>query len=910
MKKRYYVIGLGGYGSKLAEELSRKIKEDGSSAFSLAFDTDHNEIEKNNCDNKFDLSSNEDFSSVIKKLEKKKINFFPDSDCIELNYAKIASMNRGASLWRLKAYLSFINYMSIDENKNRLDSLVEEIAFNQDIYSEIYFIGSLAGGTSSALALPLALYLKKNFRELNYKNYKCIFFATTPDIFAQSFNGELKTKAFANAYATLSEINTVNLIACRKDSKKFKLGGEDMPFGILFDGGSGEYSFKACVPFNDIVLFDRMAGVTSVEAFRLTVEKYIYYYYLGLVELEKNQSFDDIRIYSGYTVSEINYSIENNINYISKYITNKKLKEEFCNVYQLIKNSENIIELNNSKKQNISDVEKFALSMVQYIESLKDEKFDKPALLLGRGEEFEYIGDITDDYFSEEYCNKLREYFNDLIDKDEELLEFNKKLKNNYYSKEKNNKIFFNSKKKSDKLKEFNEYYSNLFDKLKDLINNLIGKYFNNSEINKIIFENKELLIKNLIIKDGNYIHPTLALVKLSQLFNIISIREKHYNILKQEEINACLLFNKSPEKLFELSNFERSKKGYGSLSGTRLLNVFENKNNEITKPKKIFNKNKNLFKINNPNIDEKYLLSDFNKVLENLLDAVYGIFISKISKSISNLIENYLNIYENTIYWNKELEKSLSDLLTSDNVANGFYEVHATLSDRLKDVNIYIKEINKKGFEEIDNKYGEIAYLCAKDFNLDFKKDYTLNFINNLCEIEKVFFLNSELHDKLLKSNVLSIMCEPTVKDFSKSLLKSACNIKPYLLTENNPKEIEKRTLYICSEVANYILSNSNSLGLRETEMERAVEELLSDMGDFETQVKIYDGISNKKAFAVAIKSAVSLSSISKINCEDDFALYKSHYQKAIKNKSEYCSEMWNPHVFLLDGKTELSNI
>ncbi len=910
MKKKYYVIGIGGYGTKLAEELCQKIKDNGSSAFSLAFDTDHNEIEVNPCDYKFDLSVPEDFSSVISKLEKKKINFFTDVDSIELNYAKSTGMDRGASLWRMKAYISFVNYLSVEENKNRLDSLIEEIAFNQEIHSEIYFVGSLAGGTSSGLTLPIALYFKKSFRELNYKNYKTLFFATTPDIFTVSLGGELKTKAFANAYATLSEINTVNLIAGRRDSKKFKIGDEKMPFGILFDGASGEYSYKACAPFDDIVLFDRMASVTSIDAFRLIVGNYIYYYYLGLVNLEKNKSFEDIGIYSGYSVSELNYSLENNVNYISKYVTNKKINQEFIKVYQVFKNIDNIDDINTLKGKNISDVEKFAKSLIQSVENLKDEALDKPSLLLGRGEEFDYQNDISDDDFATGFCNKLRVYFNDLINEDEEYLEFNKKLKYSYFTKEEKNKIKFNSKGKKNELKEFTDHYKEIFNQLKTLINKLIEKYFNNLEFEKLIFKNEEILIKNYIIEDGKYLHPSLAIVKLSQIFNLICLRQKNYAILSEQEINSIIKSNKMPEKLLEIKGFSIARKGYGKLNGQRLINVFEKISEEIIAPKKLFRKNKNIFEIKNPSNDEKYLLSDFNKVLENVINAVYGIFISKISKSISDLIEKYCKLYENAIFWNKELEKNLSDLIVDENIASGFYEVRSTLQDRLEDVNDYIYEIKKRGYNEIDNRYGEITYNSAINFDADCEKNCALNYIENLYNSEKELLIDSELYKRMLEFNVLSAMCEPSVKAYSKSFLKRACNIKPYLLTGNNPKEIENRTLFVNREVADYVLSNSNNLGLRETMPERAIEELLSDMGDFETQVKIYDGISSSKAFAVAVKSAVRLDSITKINCEDDIALYKTYYQKAIKNKSEYCSEMWNPHVFLLDGKTELSNI
>ena len=134
----------------------------------------------------------------------------------------------------------------------------------------------------------------------------------------------------------------------------------------------------------------------------------------------------------------------------------------------------------------------------------------------------EFIEDILYDCFARRFCDKTRAYFNDLIKEDEEIVQIKEKLKNKYFTKEKNNKINFNSKRKIDKLKEFNDYYKKLYNELKSLINSLIKKYFNNLEIEKLIFEDEELSVKNYITEEGNYVHPNLALLNLSQIFNLI----------------------------------------------------------------------------------------------------------------------------------------------------------------------------------------------------------------------------------------------------------------------------------------------------------------------------------------------------------------------------------------------------
>ncbi len=910
MEKKYYVIGLGGYGSKLAEELSLKMKKDGSSVVSIAFDTDNYEIGDNACDYKFDLSAQGNFDSVVTNLLKKnKIKLFPDFESIELNYAKCLHMSRGSSLWRMKAYICFINFMCDENNKKTLDSLIEKIAFNPSVESEVYFVGSLAGGTSTALTLPIALYFKKTFRELNYKNYKTIYFASTPDIFGVLLNTELKTKAFANAYATLLEINTVNSVAFKRESHEIAIGNEKMPFGELFNGTSGEFSYKACAPFNDIVLFDRTAGVASIDNFRLTVGSYIYYYHKGLVNLEKNKSFDDMGIYSSFCVSELNYNLENNVNYVSKYITNKKIHEEFNKAYNLFIKTQKGDYLVGNSKEKVSETEEFTRAVVKCVQSLYDEKLDKPSILLNRNENYDFGEDIAFNDGEIKYYNLIRVYFNQLIKENVEFSEINNKLNKSYFAKKEENKIYFENKKKKDKLQEFKDYYKDIYNQIKEFLNNLIEQYFNDNEIEKLIFENDKLSIENIIKIDDKYIQPTLALVKLSYFYNILCQRQRAYSKLSEAEIQRSIIYKDTPIKIFELKDLLTAKRGYASLSSFRLINTFENKKIEQEKLINTKKKNKNIYDIKNPKHEEFYLISDLKKALDNSVDVIFGIFITKITKSVEVLIENYRKLYENTHLINKKLKNDLIDLTYCDDSSSVVYNARSNEDERLKDVNDYLFEINNNDYSDIDNKYGKAVFEFVKNLEGEIGNDLS-DITEKLSSSEIERFKQSNFYSMLESKNVLSAMCEPRIDNYSKSLLKRASNIRPHFITANRPSEIERRTLYLSKGVAEYVLSKKDELLLRETALDKAVEELLSSMGDFDTQVNIFDELSNSEIFVIAKKCAVNLDSIVKVSSEGEIALYKAEYHKAIRNKSEYCSEMWNPHIFLLDGKTKLCNI
>ncbi len=911
MEKKYYVIGLGGYGSKLAEELGLKIKKDCSSVVSVAFDTDNCELQANGCDYKFNLSSMGNFDSVVSNLSKKKnIELFHNFDDIEFNYARSLHMNKGSSLWRMKAYVSFINFMCDDKNKRQLDSFIEEIAFKPNVESEFYFVGSLAGGTSSALALPLALYFKKLFKELNYRNYKTVFFASAPDVFAMQLNAELKSKAFANAYATLSEINTVNSIANRRGAKKFIIGGENLPFGELFNGENGEYNYRACAPFNDIVIFDRTPSINSVETFRLNVCSYIYYYFLGLVNLEKSNLFGDLGIYSSYCVSELDYSLENNVNYVSKYITNKKLCEEFNKAYTTFKNAEKGSYNDDLHKENVSETERFTSEVVKCLVNMRGGELDKASVLLNRGEEFDFGEDITYNDNEIKYYGLFRSYFFNLIKENEEYLELIEKLNKSYFTKDENNKIKFNKRNKKEKLNEFVDYYKELYDEIKDLFNNLIDNYFNNQEIEKLIFNNSDLSIEKVIKIDGKFIHPTLALVKLSHVYNILCQRQRVYLKLSEAEIYRSIIDKETPIKILKLKDFKIVKKGYGSLPATRLINTFDDvkieQDEKINKHEKIIN---NKFEVKTPNKEEGYIISDLKIALENCIDLIFGIFISKITKSVELLINNYREFYENIYLISRKLNNDCTDLIFDDNSSNVLYHVRSNQFDRSKDVNNYLMENLSRDISVIDDGYGKILFKFAREL-----KDENLIDVSNITEelfnCEKEYLKQSSFYLELEKKNVLSAMSEPNVKCYAKSLLKKACGVSPIFITENAPSEIHKRTLYVSKDVAEYVLSHKSEFLLRETSLVGAVEELLSSMGDFDTQVKIAENLSNCKLFVVSEKSGIDLQSISKINCKDGLALYETEYHNAIKNKTQYYSEMWNPHIFLLDGETELSNL
>ncbi len=133
---------------------------------------------------------------------------------------------------------------------------------------------------------------------------------------------------------------------------------------------------------------------------------------------------------------------------------------------------------------------------------------------------------------------------------------------------------------------------------------------------------------------------------------------------------------------------------------------------------------------------------------------------------------------------------------------------------------------------------------------------------------------------------------------------------LRPNLLTKNPVEEKECKSLYISSETADYVLNACDRLNIKSTESIDAVDQLLVNVGEYETQVKLLEGLSSKKAYVVSEKYGVKLSNLSKMNGDDDVAIYKEEYERAIKNVEKYQTAMWNPHLFEIDGKVNLVKI
>lgn len=899
MKRNLFNVGIGGFGVRLSNEVSRKLVETGVSVTTFAVDTDFDEINEVSCDYKLDLSVPDSLGNAILRLKEENVRIFSDDlDC--LGYVKTLPMDKGANSWRIKAMVSFIAYMSDKENKKNFDEFLDSFSFSiEDSYVFNVFT-SLAGGTGSALFVALSLYIKKFLKEKGCAKVEFNLYGACPDIFTEGLNGELKVKAYANAYASLDELNKVNNVALRKCEENIKIGYENSSIGVLFDSENAEFYNKERMPFNKVYLFDRIPGVFSTDLHLNILADYVYYINTGFTTENTSKN---CALVKAYTAGQIELNTEDIIDYIAKYSVKSNIKKEIFKPFNDIEKTESSNLIGVSKKQVTDENEQFALKVLSYLENLDAGKDEKTSCILGRLEENDLALTIDDESWLSSYIEKISSGIEEKLQTPEYL---------NVYS--------LLTVKESEK-KGKKERLEELKEKAEKIVKNLNTYYFSTEEKIKsedvaslFMGEDKELsLITNILTEDGKFIHPTLALIRLSILYIQAKKRVKIYTKLSEKEMENAKESMLIPEKLLLLDNPSLEAKGYAKLPADRFLRVIA-KREKIVDTKKLskkelkaYLKDKKRYVLSSAD-DEKFICLDAKDVLTNIATERKGYYFNQLALLLSNLIDGYKDAINGLNVIKYQTETAVEDAKKERLTQSLYYGVSTDKKSREKAIKEYFDEVKPLGHFDSDNDLGKRFFDYALSFNSEEKtlsiKPFT-NLVNNFILDTKERIKKSEYYERLEGKNVLTDIIESA----EKSYLKTALMIKPLLITLNPTEEIERKTLFISKNVAEYVLSLKEKLMLRATTPEEAVDELLVNMGEYETEIKVLEGLSDKKAFAVAERGGIKISSLAKFNGEKDISIYKNEYEKAINNMQKYETPMWNPHVFDIKSTIDLQS-
>ena len=272
MAKQILMIGIGQLGCSVAERFWRANSNPQTNVRVWAVDTDERTTEKICGPTVISMADPCLLGDALDELDNDVLKeWFPcDKQNDSVEFFECLSMNNGSNQWRMKALLSFTYFLSKPKNLDRLHKELDDISYSfdkddNDRRVDVLAVASLAGGTGSGLLLPLSLYIVRCLEERGI-SAEAQALVALPEICEQQLTAQQTVKARANAYATLRELNAINLVVGGAHPNNApKIGDVNDPYlGLLFDPVTAQGSGTVALPFKQIYLFRRNPGVLSI----------------------------------------------------------------------------------------------------------------------------------------------------------------------------------------------------------------------------------------------------------------------------------------------------------------------------------------------------------------------------------------------------------------------------------------------------------------------------------------------------------------------------------------------------------------------------------------------------------------------------------------------------------------------
>ncbi len=809
--KNILLIGIGGTGSEAVDILYKKINELGKKAdnnvSAIVFDTDTGDVENIKNATPITMADNASVGTICDRIGREYIReWFPCDD----SAIRSQEMIRGASQWRKKSYLAFLNVMNKPSSRRAFLSALERMTIDPNASCEIYVIASIAGGTGSGTFIPLALFVRRYLRRQLGKNPTINAMIALPDIFADSQTKDNKIKVYANAYAILRELNAINLVTRnynagrdlnKKSPIRFKIGNAKEPnVGLLFDAGDPNFWTPEAAPFNQIFLLDRITGVDSVKAHNMVLANTLYTLICTEIgakfdseasnhELLRSQNNGSNAIYAGISTSQIVFPVESVLNYLAHKKTLDSCESEWLILHRAVekKIAENEKNARDCGQRYVMEDGEYAkIFLNEYDnECQKDVKntvidiIDRDTTIYGK--DGNPIGDGID-----AYVEKLEEAINEKLS-----VEFNNspivnanKLVNG------EEKVTYEQVNSSARnfINLINNYYRKSVEEIRKGNRSFCESILSFDKDADLYVDHSIALVDNVLKnKKGKYVHPVSALTQLSRLRRIITEKLEElegvetWKSIKRGETNATLdedllKVSEKPKKFKTLDSRYFNNLPSGEKK-TRFLTIYKNKNAEsFYKEKGKNGKNKDCK--SNFRVDLAVLVADVEEIRSNIQFAVSQqykkIVFTKLANDVDLLMDKYRGFF-NRFEKEKEdlIEKTKSvkrvDCGRNDSVIN----VYSTAEEKdaiLENIFKATGPQTEKEMMETNNIAGLGVYSAIyqaaaatvnkKEWNDKDKSAYTSLF-DSMVGAYRESIRNSEAFAKLASCSVIEAIVE-----------------------------------------------------------------------------------------------------------------------------------------------------
>ena len=789
--KNILLIGVGGTGSSAVDALYHKLREMGSSAdtkiTALVFDTDIGSIARITAANSISMADTAGVGAVCDRLGVDTIgHWFP----YDVPSVRSQDLIYGASQWRKKSYLAFLNAMNKQASYTTFIRALEEVGKNAGDTCEVYVIASIAGGTGSGSFIPIALFAKRYLCNTMHRDPMVNAMIALPEIYEESQTPENRVKIYANAYAILRELNAINLVSRgynqeivgeekvnKKAPIRFSIGSEkDRNVGLLFDASKEEFWTPKAAPFDQIYILDRVPGVHSIHAHDEIMANSLYAIIGtkmgGCIKTVQNNALTTLTqnngsnaIYAGISTAELRFPRETILSYLAHEKAYRACEEEWLVLHRATEDAIREKERRARSRKKRFTLEDGAYASI-YLTQLKNQ-FAAPTsnvtaivtrnTSLGE-KETDYQNNTAKDYF-EKLLTLLAEQIteDDATSGKSEIQQLNRLAIAHcpgFFER-----IFKKSALRATVAKNMStvgrlltRYYEAVCEFIRDSEFSLTDAILSFQKGKDLLANEKYSLVANLLMKDGKHVHPVSAMVQLCRLKEML---KEYLDPLKNTEwaaVSGSTAEGMPPHLLTKgaatASSLKDTKSYYYNLDQGRLASVIAS-TEEYRKAK------------TDPYTDNAYLVADAVASIENMrrlaIEQLALAVFTRLSGYVDGLIAKYREFFDHFEEARRELAEALrNEKLRDDGRVDSVLNVYSSVGDKeklYKKIDDHTDETDES-LAESDHIAGDSVFaLCYDTYAREISDDFRYSEQKNIS-IRSLFDNMVENYKKAIKES------------------------------------------------------------------------------------------------------------------------------------------------------------
>lgn len=950
--KNILLIGVGGTGSNAVDILYSKMQEIGnltkSEVNAIVFDTDVGSVETIKKAVPVSMADPASVGTICDRVGKEYIReWFPCDD----RAVRAQEMTRGASQWRKKSYLAFLNLMNKPQARSAFIGALENMSKDPSATCEVYVIASIAGGTGSGSFIPIALYARRYLRKQLGKNPIVNAMVALPDIYASAQTEDNRVKIYANAYAILRELNAIYLVsrnynegnrsALKTAPVKFRIGNPDEPnVGLLFDSDDRQFWTPEAAPFTQIFVLDRIPGL-SIPAHDIVLANSLYTLICTDIGVEfdseasnheilRSQNNGSNAIYASVSTSQMTFPVDSVLDYLAHEKALKACEGEWLVLHRAVekKMHEKEQESEDAGRKYIAQDGEYANMILEALQNESEDNDGGVGDLIARGTAvYDEEGKLTEENTAMRYFEIINNAIEAKIPNCDPLTANSDDVKTKDDVDDACSEI----------REKIEDYYKNCVSTIKRTSGSLSESIITFDTDKDAFASNKISLIEGLLQKNGKYLHPVTAMVQLCRLKTLLLENKSIMNTKDWPEIRQREIPSLSEERLKVdvekvSTEYSESKSAYATSTTEPGDRFFDFVTNEASAYKESKKRTKTAADIAFIQEDANFVV---NKLMSDATTQLKKLVYNKLSANVDLLIEKYRTFFSR---FEKEKENLAEDTKTAlrkncgleDSVLN----VYSSESDKKRILEKVFKGVgpeSENDLAETDNIVGSgvfksiyrAAVASRNDIEFDERNiEAFRSLFSSMISEYKKFIKKSDAFKLIASYNIVEAMvasCEGSDRSresvFGEYFTKMQSLATPPLKVDTRMElgdlvEPSNVVVYMMSmETGKYIKKHAEEFNLAlpqgQAKEENIIKACASEFirkysGNDSARVSLVNNVSDGVLYCTGEIMDITPLRIPKFNelSDESDNIYFQNYTKAIANYKKYDTDMWNPHI------------